>query len=163
MKRKPKPGPKPKKKAAAPAKVAAKTQAGRPTLKSADLCGRICSLIAEGHSLRAIGRMKDMPSAEAVREWLTKDEVFAAQYVRAREEQADHYADEIVAMADEAIGKDAAEVAARRLAVDARKWVASKLKPKKYGDKVDVEHSGAVTQRIEKIERTIVDPANPDG
>lgn len=109
--------------------------------------------------------------------WLGKDPVFVEQYARAREEQADTYADEIVAIADEPpdlvekrnedgetveVALDSAAIARQRLRIDARKWVASKLKPKKYGDKVDVGLSGSVTQRIERIERTIVDPADTD-
>jgi hypothetical protein len=34
-----------------------------------------------------------------------------------------------------------------RLKVDARKWVAAKLKPKKYGDKLQTEHSGEITTK----------------
>ena len=118
-----------------------KGKGGRPK-RTKELATQVCALIAAGESLRAIGRRPDMPSADFFREWLAADADFAAQYARAREEQADHYADEIVEMADAAIGKDAAEVQARRLAVDARKWVASKLKPKKYGEKVTQEHTG---------------------
>lgn len=79
-----------------------------------------------------------MPSADFFREWLAEDEVFAAQYARAREEQADHYADEIVDIAD----RPDLKAEDKRVRVDARKWVASKLKPKKYGDKVTQEHTG---------------------
>jgi len=131
----------------------------RPVIRTQANAERICALLAEGKSLRQIGAMRDMPCAEAIREWLNVDAAFAAQYARAREEQADHYADEIVAIADRADLKPED----KRVRVDARKWVASKLKPKKYGEKVDVEHSGSMTQRIEKIERVIVDPSNPDG
>ncbi len=80
-------------------------------------------------------------------------------YVRAREDQADTLADEIVAIADDGSNdtyeKDGVvltnqDVVARsRLRVDARKWVAAKLKPKKYGDKVDVEHSGGLIVKID--------------
>lgn len=138
-------------------------KAGRPTLKSQALIDHICAEIADGKSLRAICGGEGMPAASNVLRWLTEDEAFREQYTRAREAQADKLADEIVDMADAAIGKSSEEVQARRLAVDARKWVASKLKPKKYGDKVDVEHSGGVVHRIQKIERVIVDPANSDG
>lgn len=82
--------------------------------------------------------MPDMPCAEAVREWLGIDANFAAQYARAREEQADHYADEIVEIADD----PKLEPNDKRVRVDARKWVASKLKPKKYGEKVTQELTG---------------------
>ena len=54
------------------------------------------------------------------------------QYARAKEKAADKLADEIVEIADNATPQDA-HVA--RLKVDARKWVAAKLLPKKYGDR----------------------------
>lgn len=80
--------------------------------------------------------------------WLADSESFQQQYARAREEQADTLADEIVSISDEREGRaivageevavvfDSTAVARNRLRVDARKWVASKLKPKKYGDKL---------------------------
>jgi hypothetical protein len=97
-----------------------------------------------------------MPNITSVFKWLAKFPEFANQYARAREEQAEAFADEIVAISDENDGKaimsdgqevavvfDSTAVARNRLRVDARKWVASKLKPKKYGDKIQQEVSGA--------------------
>lgn len=75
--------------------------------------------------------------------------------MRAREDQADFYADQIVAIADELTietrhqGEDvildvsSTAVARNRLRVDARKWYASKLAPKKYGDKLESVVTGA--------------------
>lgn len=100
---------------------------------------RVCLEITEGKSLRSICEADDMPSAETIRVWLIEDGDFSAQYTRAREEQADFYADEIIDIADTA--KDANLA---RLQIDARKWKASKLQPKKYGDKIDLNHSGAI-------------------
>lgn len=100
---------------------------------------RVCVEIAKGDSLRKICDAADMPAIETIRVWLIDDGEFSAQYARAREEQADFYADEIIDIADAA--KDANLA---RLQIDARKWKASKLVPKKYGDKVDVNHSGAI-------------------
>ena len=94
---------------------------------------RICLEIAEGKSLRSICLADDMPATQTVRVWLALDAEFAAQYARAREEQADYYADEIIEIADTA--KDANLA---RLRIDARKWKASKLRPKKYGEKLDL-------------------------
>lgn len=96
--------------------------------------------LAAGESLRRICEPDDMPSEAAVRGWALKDlEGFAAQYARAREQQAETYAEEIVEIAD--TEKDAA-IARNR--IDARKWTASKLRPKLYGDRVEVEHSGTI-------------------
>jgi hypothetical protein len=74
-----------------------------------------------------------MPDTETVRKWLREFPDFLANYARAREEQADFYADEMVTIADES--KDSNKA---RLQIDARKWKASKMAPKKYGDKLDI-------------------------
>lgn len=87
---------------------------------------------------------------QTVRDWIDADPGRSGMYARAREDRADKIADEIVAISDEVevaarydgedvkLVLDAAAVARNRLRVDARKWVASKLKPRTYGDKLDV-------------------------
>lgn len=106
----------------------------RPTKYSQELIDNICSQIAEGKSLRTICDDDSMPTRETVRVWLRDNDVFSAQYARARDEQADYYADEIIEIAD--TEKDPQKA---RVRVDSRKWVASKLKPKRYGDKLDLD------------------------
>lgn len=129
--------------------------AGRPTDYCEEVADAICERLVAGESLRAICRDDEMPNITSVFKWLAKYPEFANQYARAREEQAEAFADEIVAISDENDGKaitadgqevavvfDSTAVARNRLRVDARKWVASKLKPKKYGDRVAQEISG---------------------
>jgi hypothetical protein len=92
-----------------------------------------------------------MPSRQTIYSWMTARPAFLDQYVRAREEQAESMADEIVAIADETpettpvfnrdgeqidIKLDSAYIQWQRNRIDARKWTASKLRPKKYGDRV---------------------------
>lgn len=108
--------------------------------QSAQIKATICERISNGESLRSICADADMPAKATVLLWLNEDEAFSSQYVRAREEQADHYADEIIAIAD--TEEDPAKA---RVRVEARKWVASKLKPKKYGDRIQTDVSGSVT------------------
>ncbi len=92
----------------------------------------VCARIADGMSLRDACEHDDVPHRETIRAWLAEDAAaLSVQYARARDEQADHYADEIVAIAD---GDD--DPAKVRNRVDARKWIACKLKPKRYGDKL---------------------------
>ena len=81
-----------------------------------------------------------MPTAQCVRNWLVDKPEFVAKYTRAREDQAEYYADEMVEIADSA-DKDTANAA--RVRVDTRKWIAAKLRPKKYGDLVTHAHGGA--------------------
>ena len=117
----------------------------------------ICDHIANCVSLRAISAMDGMPTVTTIMNWLADDSKpeFLAQYVRAREAQADKMAEDILAIADEQslttetdeagvveVKFDAVAVQRNRLRVDARKWLASKMAPKKYGDKVQAELTG---------------------
>ena len=75
---------------------------------------------------------------------------FQDQYTRARDKQADYFAEEIIEIADSAEAESAA-VAKAKLQIDARKWAASKIAPKKYGDKqeIDVKSSdGSMTPAV---------------
>ncbi len=129
---------------------------GRQSEFSQATADAICDRLALGESLRAICADEAMPAMSTVFKWLNQQEAFAEQYARAREEQAETLADEITAISDETevvaryqdeavtLSLDATAVARNRLRIDARKWVASKLKPKKYGDKLQTEHSGSV-------------------
>lgn len=81
---------------------------------------------------------------------LLKDEIRLQRYARACDDRADLIADEILSISDnEGAEKDNAIVQRDRLRVDSRKWLLAKLHPKKYGDKLDVAHSGGVTLRFD--------------
>lgn len=124
---------------------------GRPTIFSQQLADIICIRIAEGESLREICRDEDMPERVTIYRWLQADPDFCNHYTRAREDQADTLADEIIAIADEqpeiiaVTDKRTGELIEHKLdgaflqwqknRIDARKWTAMKLKPKKYGDR----------------------------
>lgn len=119
---------------------------GRPSDFSPEIANDICERLAKGESLRKItGSVRDdfMPGQTTVYRWLDENEEFRKQYAYARERQADHYVEEIIEIADQpnvrqtADGETIASDPQRdRLRVDARKWVASKLAPKKYGEKI---------------------------
>lgn len=123
---------------------------GRPTDYCQEVADAICERLADGESLRSICLDDAMPSKASVFRWLGIHKEFSDQYARAREEQAEAFADEMVAIADEretivkdgngetVVAFDATAVARNRLRIDARKWVASKLKPKKYGEKLEL-------------------------
>jgi hypothetical protein len=150
----------------------AKTAAKKPAKKTErisyndKLADRICVRIVEGESIRKICADPSMPGMTAVFSWLNQHEYFAKQYARAKEEQAEKFADEIVEIADETpeiepvLDKNgevvemkisSAYVSWQKNRVDARKWIASKLKPKKYGDKVVSEISGLDGAPIETV------------
>lgn len=132
-----------------------KNPVGAPTTYNSHLATVICIRIAEGESLRQILRDEGMPAQSTVYEWLLRHPEFAENYTRAREEQADTLADEIISIADEqpeiiaVVDKktgaliehklDGAFLQWQKNRIEARKWTAMKLKPKKYGDRVAVE------------------------
>lgn len=124
---------------------------GRPTTYNETLANEILERIVLGESLRSIVKNEHMPVISTVFRWMSHNEEFSKQYTKAKEEQAEMLADEIIAIADEQettvkqhdgglteVTYDSVAVARNRLRVDARKWVASKLKPKKYGDKLEL-------------------------
>ena len=75
-----------------------------------------------------------MPAQKTIYRWLESNESFRQQYTQARVKQADYYAEMIV---DEAF--DSHDASIGRLRMDALKWAASKIAPKKYGDKIELE------------------------
>lgn len=114
---------------------------GRPSIYSQELADKICEQLAEGKSLRTVCKSENMPSLSSVFSWFRTKPEFLQQYTRAKEESADAYVEEMQDLADEAaLDKDAINKA--RLQIDTRKWVASKLKPKRYGDKLDMTTNG---------------------
>lgn len=115
-------------------------KAGRPSEYNQQVAEAICERIALGESLRSICRDDAMPAQSTVFKWLTQQTAFAEQYTRARETQADAMVDEMLDIADRAVSNE--EVQAARLRIDARKWVAVKLRPKKYGERVMTELTG---------------------
>lgn len=114
-------------------------RASEYTVETADI---ICERIAEGESLRKICGEDDMPNKATVFRWLASNKEFSDQYARARETQADALFDDVLAIADqydtvsEAANPDLIQRA--KLRIDARKWMAGKLRPKVYGDKLEL-------------------------
>lgn len=113
----------------------------------------ICRRMAAGESLRQVCRSPEMPSASTVVDWARERPEFAAQYARAREALLEHWAEEIVDISDdgsndwmEREGRDGRaetvvdhdHIARSRLRVDTRKWLLSKLAPRKYGDRLEL-------------------------
>ena len=92
-------------------------------------------------------------------DWLNDEEALAVDYARAREYLIERMAQEIMDISDQDVGlavdgkKDWAAVQKHKLQVDTRKWLLSKLAPKKYGDKLEVSGDPAnpLVQRIERV------------
>lgn len=146
---------------ASPTEEAAKN--GRPTIFDQDLADRICSQLADGDSMRTVCKAEDMPCKATLFNWIRTNEHFLDQYTRAKQESADALTDEMLDIADDASNdwmlnndKDnegykvnGDHIQRSRLRIETRKWLASKLKPKKYGDKILQEISGSIAITID--------------
>lgn len=126
-------------------------------IRSSENADLICERIAEGFTLRQIAEELSCTSG-AISIWCAADADFAKQYARAKEAQAERFADELVEIADDGsndwlkreTGAGRVEVVAdhehiqrSKLRVDARKWLMSKMAPKKYGEKIEQQITGA--------------------
>lgn len=106
---------------------------------SEDLVTDICDHLSTGKSILEVGNLKGYPSSDSIYRQMHRDAGFAAAIARAREAGQDYEADACVQMADHA---DAENWQVVKLRIWARQWRAAKLAPKRYGDKVDLNHGG---------------------
>jgi hypothetical protein len=125
----------------------------------------ILERISGGQSLMGAVKAMGIPYATA-KYHLRKNEALKKEYYSAIEERGDYLADELVDLSDEMPPADLdpalinAWVNRQRLRIDARKWTASKLRPKMWGDKIDVSvtHTQiSITQALESAEGRLID------
>ena len=94
--------------------------------------------------------------------WVNVDPDLADRYTRAREDLIERMAQEVLELSDVDVGmqpdgkKDWAAVQKHKLQVDTRKWLLSKLAPKKFGDKLELTGDPDRPLAIQKIERVVV-------
>lgn len=121
----------------------------------------ICDLLSDGESLVSICSTDGFPTRPTVMNWLKQFPEFATKYAQARINQADALFDDVLSLADNTCEgtKTVTETSAagavvtkeytgdmlehRKLQIETRKWIAGRIMPKKYGDRVVQEHVGA--------------------
>lgn len=148
---------------------------GVPDTFTQDVADLLCDRIASGSRglVRVLEEMRKeniegVPSVVTIFNWFDLYPHFLKQYTRAKQIQADYMADEIIDIADNDNldigfndeGKpfvNHEHINRSRLRVDARKWVASKLKPKVYGDKPPVDEDEATAPTPVAITIQMVD------
>jgi len=131
--------------------------AGRPTKYTEELADEMCFRISNGESLRTICRDEHMPNIATVWRWRQDNKEFCKHYEKAREDQIECYATEMIEIADDstndfyekqlkngevAVVGNNEMVNRARLRVDARKWACERMNPRKYGPKQDVNLGG---------------------
>jgi len=114
---------------------------GRPSTYTDEIAAEICERVADGDNLNAITKEGGYPTRTTVYKWLLGKPDFADNYARAREARADSRSDRI----DEYVKRTLTgeiDPSTARVAIDAEKWQAGREAPKKYGDKLDLNHGG---------------------
>jgi hypothetical protein len=149
---------------------------GRPSKYTSLIAERICERIAEGEPLTKICKDQQVPAYRTVLGWRVANKEFQHMYARAREDAADTLADQIRELAGR-VEKGKLEPNAGRVAIDALKWIASKLKPREYGDRSRMDMAGTLEvttrpvdhmpewmkQELEKASRSISKEAESTG
>lgn len=129
---------------------------GRPEVYTTELADKVCEKIVLGYSMRTVCAFDDMPGIATVFRWLRTKPEFQEMYARATQERTEAMAEDILDIADDGSNDlmtiqkgdmtyevENKEVTNRsRLRVDTRKWLMAKMKPKKYGDKLDLTSDG---------------------
>lgn len=116
---------------------------GRLSIYSEEIASEVLERLANGESLNAICKDDHLPVRSVIYKWVVDDrEGFADRYARARDVQLHGMADDLAEISDAGV-MDMVDVQKNRLRVDTRKWLLSKLMPKTYGDKTQMEHTGS--------------------
>ena len=136
----------------------------RPTKRGSPERAELCEIILEGMADKGLSCYKACKAAgvphSTFMRWLDEDAALADRYADAREDLVERIATELLDISDSPVpttdsgSTDSGAVQDKRLRVDTRKWLLSKLAPKRYGEKIETTHQ--VGESITKIVREIV-------
>lgn len=142
---------------------------GRPRKFTPELAERLCAIVATTNSglRRIVEDNPELPCQETVYSWIRTNPEFLAQYARAKQLQLQVIEDDILGIADDGrndwmtidgkhvVNREA--VQRSQLRIDARKWLMSKLLPKKYGEKLDMNLTGEISlaERLSKARQRV--------
>lgn len=113
---------------------------GRPSTYTPEIVQAICERLSNGEPLAAICREEGMPGASTVYDWMEAHPDVAVAIARARVKGFDAIAEETLAIADGP--KSCDDVQRDKLRVETRLKLLAKWDPKRYGDRIDLNHSG---------------------
>jgi hypothetical protein len=138
--------------------IAEQTMSERATKRTPEVIERIIDGLSNGTPLRELCRQDGMPAWRTVYSWLKADEELAARFAHARELGFDAIAEEALEIADDGTNdwmkrrrQDGTEeevvnsehIQRSKLRIETRLKLLAKWSPKKYGEKLDLAHTGA--------------------
>lgn len=139
---------------------------GRPSTFTEAEGERICQWIQSGKSLNSYCKEHGR-QASTIYHWMTESVSFAQNYGRAHEDRADTLVEDMLDIADSVEKADnIVQVMAGKLRIETRRWIAERMRPEKYGNKVQVDHAATVTFQLgvpKRDEQKIIDinPVQP--
>jgi hypothetical protein len=144
---------------------------GRPSTYTKEVADEICERLTEGEPLRQICRDERMPAWRTVYNWIAADDALAARIARARELGEDAIAQECLHIADTPmIGEETEEsddgfkvkrgdmLGHRKLQIETRLKLLAKWNPRKWGDKIDMNHGGQEGNPVNVATKVVVVP-----
>jgi uncharacterized protein YhaN len=135
--------------------------ARRTEEEKVEIAQQVFALMRKGNSAFKACQIVGIPQS-TLSEWLNNNPALVEEYTRAREDLHEYIAAEIISIADAPVGStesgatDNGAVQKQRLQIDSRKWLLSKLAPKKWGDKLELSGDSDRPIAIQQIERVIV-------
>jgi len=118
----------------------------------AKIMDTIIERLMDGKSLRKICESGALPDRGTILRWMNDDATLATTIARARDLQADALDDDIADVMQE-IRDGTLDAQAGRVIIWAMQWRAAKMRPKRYGDKIDHNVTGDLVIGIRRNER----------
>lgn len=139
----------------------------RPSDYNLKTAEKLCEYIANGKSLKKACEQKEMPSPATVFKWMRENPEFLKLYEKSTTERTEALAEELLDIVDDGRndymedqymkGKtpgyqlNGENIQRSRLRADTRKWLMAKMKPKKYGEKLDIKSESEITHKFEDL------------
>ncbi len=113
---------------------------GRPSGYSEEIADKVCKAFANSDKglRKTLEADPELPAFGTVKDWVAKHSSFSDKFAQAKRQQLENMAEDIVDLAD----RDDLDPNDKRLRVDTRKWLLTKLMHRTYGDKLDVTSGG---------------------
>lgn len=142
----------------------ASAKKGRPTKYNDTLAKEICDTIASSSkgTKKLCFEHSHWPCQDTLFTWLKAYPEFSEQYALAKIFQVELLVDEILEISDDssqdqhvnelgALVPNPPAINRARLKVDTRKWLACKLIPKVYGNKIGIENDSSMSEELRKL------------